>query len=137
MNDSELFSAVSSEIIELHNVFERWFCGDGPDHLDRVEAVLAPEFSMVAPGGILVQRSEVMANLEDARGLHQIRIKIARQDLIWHSADAVLAGYDEIQHHASFTTRRRSTGLFSRADTAPNGLVWRHLHETWIEPPPD
>ena len=137
MNDAELFSAVSSEIIELHIGFERWFCGDGPEHLDRVEAVLAPEFSMVAPNGIPVQRSEVMANLENARGLHQIRIEIASQNLVWHSADAVLAGYDEIQHHASFTTRRRSTGLFSREDTAPNGLVWRHVHETWIEPPPD
>ena len=131
MNDAELFSAVSSEIIELHNVFERWFCGDGPEHLDRVEAVLAPEFSMVAPSGILVQRSEVMANLENARGLHQIRIEIARQDLIWHSADAVLAGYDEIQHHASFSTRRRSTCLFWRADTAPNDLVWRVENEAW------
>lgn len=137
MNDSELFAAVSSEIIELHNVFERWFCGDGSDHLARVEAVLAPEFSMVAPSGILVQRSEVMANLANALGLHQLEIEIAHQELIWDSADAVLAGYDEIQHHASFTTRRRSTALFSRTDTAPNGLVWRHVHETWITPPPD
>ena len=34
------------------------------------------------PSGILVQRREVMANLENARGLHQIRIEIAHQELI-------------------------------------------------------
>ena len=137
MNDPALLAAVSAEVVELHAVFEDWFCGNGPGELDRVEAVLAPNFTMVPPSGLLVQRSELLTNLSKARGLQQIKIEIDHLVVIWQSENAVLAGYDEVQHHAAFTTHRRSTALLSRMDVAPNGLMWRHVHETWIDPPPD
>ena len=136
VDDDALSSAIEREIIELHAVFEHWFRGEGPTDLDRVELVLAPDFAMVRPDGSLVRRSQLMIDLAQARGSRHLDIGIEHPEMIWQSRDSCLATYEEVHHHDEYTTRRRSTALFHRSDIAPNGVLWQHVHETWIEPPP-
>jgi len=136
MVDDALSSAIEREIIELHAEFEHWFRGEGPTDLDRVELVLAPDFAMVRPDGSLVRRSQLMIDLAQARGSRHLDIGIEHPEMIWQSRDSCLATYEEVHHHDEYTTRRRSTALFHRSDIAPNGVIWQHVHETWIEPSP-
>ena len=135
VNGEALSDAIIREIIELHAVFEQWFCGEGPTSLDRVERVLAPDFTLVPPNGSLVRRSQLMIDLAQARGSRPTAITIEHPKMIWRSSDSCLAAYEEVQHHEGYTTRRRSTALFLRSDLAPNGVVWQHVHETWVQPP--
>ncbi len=136
VHDNALSDAVEREIIELHAVFERWFLGEGPTDLDRVEQVLAPDFTMVPPNGSLVRRGQLMNDLARARGSRRVAITIEDPEMIWWSSGSCLAVYEEVHRHNEYTTRRRSTALFLRTDLAPNGLIWQHVHETWVEAPP-
>lgn len=90
---------------------------------------------MVAPDGTLIGRAHLMADLGNARGSRSIDIAIESQGLIWYSDGAALATYVEVQTQDHRVTRRRSTVLFRRTGGARNGLIWLHVHETWIEPP--
>ena len=136
VHDNALSDAVEREIIGLHAVFEQWFRGEGPTNLDRVEQVLAPDFTMVPPNGSLVRRVQLMNDLAQARGSRRVGITIEHPQVLWWSSGSCLAVYEEIHHHNEYTTRRRSTALFLRTDLAPNGLIWQHVHETWVEAPP-
>jgi hypothetical protein len=104
--------------------------------LARVEAALGADFTIVPPRGCIVPRAELMAGLEQERGTRQIRIRVENVEVRWQARDAVLATYEEWHEHATYTTTRLSTVLFSIDDTAPGGLRWQHVHETWIQPPP-
>jgi hypothetical protein len=42
-----------------------------------------------------------------------------------------LVTYLEWQKRDDVTNCRISTALFVAAPAAPNGFVWRHVHETW------
>jgi len=136
MTDDALPNAIEREIIELHATFEQWFRGEGPTDLDRFERVLAPDFTMVAPDGSLVQRSQLMHDLAQARGSRHLAITVEPPEIIWQSSGSCLATYEEVHRYDEYMTRRRSTALFHRSDIAPNGVLWQHVHETWIEPPP-
>ena len=48
--------------------------------------------------------------------------------------DTALVTYEEWQFAGDhLLNRRTSTAYFSRASAAPNGVVWRHLHESMFE----
>ncbi len=136
VQDESFSKAVIREIVELHAVFEQWFRGAGSDGLDRVERVLAPDFVMVPPDGTVIRRQQLMSRLMQSHSSQELTIAIEQPEIVWQSEDSCLASYQEVQHHAESATRRRSTALFSRSDLAPNGVVWRHVHETWMQPPP-
>ncbi|MGB0513945.1 MAG: hypothetical protein ACPGJE_03790 [Wenzhouxiangellaceae bacterium] len=49
------------------------------------------------------------------------------------SEEFVIARYQEWQRRDGETARGRlSTVVFSFDEAAPNGLIWRHVHETWL-----
>lgn len=91
---------------------------------------------MIPPNGTLIDRDQLLEDLRGVRGSRQIDIRIEHPRLIWRSDDAALAVYEEVHHHAECSTRRLSTALFSRSDLTPNGFIWQHVHETWMQPPP-
>ena len=136
MNEPALPSLVAAEITALHVEFERWFRGESED-LERVDASLADDFTFLTPQGEVVCRPELLKALRAGRGARQIRIRIEKPTLRLNAADAVLATYEEWHEHADYTTARLSTVLFTHDEKAPGGLLWRHVHETWIIPPPN
>ena len=126
------------EIVELHEFFESYFVGAiGADDVGRLEAALAPDFTIVAPGGVESTRAHTVAAIRAGHAhTSQLTISITEPRLLIGLADVVVARY--VEHHELGETGsdRLSTVVFSRVVDAPNGLRWRTVHETWL-PAPD
>jgi hypothetical protein len=122
----------------LHEFFGDWFndaLEDTEAAFARVTSVLHPDFSMVAPSGETLDRDVVLRQLRAAHASADVaapvRIEIRSfVDRVVSDA-AALVTYEEWQFVADLLQNRRtSTALFIPAPAAPNGVVWRHLHET-------
>jgi hypothetical protein len=92
----------------------------------------------IGPEGAVQDRAAILAMLRAARaarpGDFAITIEMGiAQDL---APGTVLVTYDEGQVIGPRHTLRRSTAVFTADPAAPEGVVWRHLHETWIENEP-
>ncbi len=127
-------------MVGLHDFFVEWF-NDTVDDTDavfaRVATVLHPDFSMVVPSGETIDRDVVLdlvrAAHASAEGAAPVRIEI--RSLVDRAVtdDAALVTYEEWQFAGDrLQNRRTSTAYFVGSPMAPNGVVWRHLHETLI-----
>ena len=136
MSEADAAVLVRREIGELHAFFEQWLAGKLPETADafaRVEAVLAPDFTLVAPSGQETDRATIAVRL---RGLWntrpRVRIWIEQFRLLLDAPPLLVARYEEWQEGSAGNTRRISTAVFRAAPTAPNGVQWVRVHETWI-----
>jgi hypothetical protein len=125
------------EVIALHAFFAAWFRDDGepvPD-FTACEAAFATNFRMIAPDGKSHDREQTLRRIHESRGAlgSSFRIEVLDIETAWASEDAVLLEYVEQQYRARGSTRRRSTGLFIRCPSAPRGVLWQHLQETWLD----
>jgi hypothetical protein len=123
------------EIEALHDAFAAWM-GPGGDSavFARFEAALAPEFTMVGPGGQRLDRTGVLDMLRSRAAAFgpAFAIRIEGAVLLAAGAGFVAAGYDEIQSNRPGPLRRRATALFRPDPAGPNGLRWLAVHETWL-----
>lgn len=130
-----------AEVEALHAFFEAWFTGERPrtnEELARLEKALGAGFQLVGPDGVVAERSAVIDAVEAGHGAAQSgdapdRIEVEAVELRFERDDVCLLTYEEHQRTAGQWRGRRSSALFDRADDAPGGVVWRHLHETWLE----
>lgn len=122
-----------AEIAELHAVFEAYFLGSASDDLSRIEAALAPDFTMAGPAGNESTRKQVMSSLKAGYG-HASSLKITTSDysLVHESSSVVVAGYIETHDLGDRSHQRRATVVFRPDEEGPNGLRWIRVHETWI-----
>lgn len=121
----------AQEIEELHEHFQKFFRGE-VDSLDRVEAVLAPEFRIVDPRGEEHDRQATLAGIGAGHGRNDsLVIDTLDHQLIIETDEVVVASYVERQVVDGVTTRRLSTAVFQPDAAAPNGLVLIRVHETW------
>ena len=122
-----------TEVAELHAVFESYFLGTVDDDLSRVDAALAPTFTIVSPSGTETSRDQVLAALKAGYN-HTASLAITTTDyqLLDETDELVIAAYTESHALAEASNHRRSTVVFRRQATAPNGLQWLRVHETWI-----
>ena len=124
-----------AEIVELHDFFEAWFLGTDVD-FDRVESVLAPEFTIVGPDGEVEDRAATIGFLRDAYGSDdELNMITSDYRLLHEGRDTLVASYVETHLRGEKRWRRRSTVTFAREAKAVNGLVWVRVHETWIDRP--
>src|SRR5262245_47139434 len=130
---SDLADLAAREIVALHEFFVAWFRpGPAPD-FRACEDAFHPDFQMVTPDGRLLARTEIIQGIRAARGALAPSLTIEVLDIrtLWQEADAALLTYIEQQYREGRTTRRRSSALLLRAVSAPRGILWRHLQETW------
>ncbi|MEM9221743.1 MAG: hypothetical protein AAGB11_04985 [Pseudomonadota bacterium] len=123
------------EVVDRHNAFAAWFTGRGDDALfEEMRSVFAPSFVLISPDGSSASHEAVIAMLEGGRSRRpdSFSIKITDAKALWSSKDAALIAYLEHQAIHGEWTLRQSTALFTPADGTPNGVVWQHVHETWI-----
>ena len=134
--DATTEALAREEVIALHRFFMAWFVDGGDTAIDFTlcERAFAPDFRMVGPDGEVYERKGVLERLRAARGATKppFRIDILEPRPVWSAEEAVLLEYVERQYREGGSTRRRSTGLFTRSQSAPRGVHWRHLQETWI-----
>ena len=120
-----LAAACAREVEELHAFFGNWFLAELPPTdaaLARFSRALANDFALIGPDGEEVGRLEI---IERIRAAHGSRKRAA-------PAGFCLLTYQEWQKFGDTTKVRLSSVLFRAKTTAPNGVEWLHLHETWL-----
>ena len=135
MSAAIAFAEIVREIEALHDAFAVWM-GPGGDEavFARFEAALAPEFTMVGPGGQRLDRAGVLDMLKSRKAAFgpDFAIRIEGAVPLAAGTGFVAAGYDEIQANRPGSLRRRATALFRPDPAGPNGLRWLAVHETWL-----
>ena len=116
---------------ETHVEIEGWFSGLEPGVLPVLLARFSPQFSMITPGGKVLDVDGVETLFEQLRGARPgLKITLGEfKGIALHSAGAVIS-YRELQEeHNGNRTDRRATVVFEK--TADGKVLWRHLHETF------
>lgn len=121
------------EISELHDFFQAYFLGQ-EDSLDRVDAALHPEFSIVGPGGTVSDRAATMEMLRQGHAnTESLVITTLDHALLHQTEDVLVASYVERHQLSAATNDRLSTVVFTIDPAGPNGLRWFRVHETWLD----
>lgn len=132
-----MFTQCKAEICELHDFFQAWFTGmqaNTDEHFARFAAVMAEGFAIINPSGKLTERPALLTGLRAAHGRQPgIRIWTQNHQLRHQVGDLALLTYEEWQQSVAGTTARLSTVLFQTQVGAPNGVVWLHVQETWLQ----
>ena len=137
--EPSLFSRASAEVIDLHRFFVDWFVAARADTVDfsRFERAMGDGLSMVAPDGKVLDRNAVVDHVRTSRATcdegFAISIEYIRPG--WQDANTIVVFYIEAQLRAGKHSRRQSSAVFTTSSSAPNGVEWRHLHETWLQAP--
>jgi hypothetical protein len=135
----QLAEACETEVRTIHEFFEDWFAGrieKDDETFDRVRDALAEEFETVVPSGRTVGRESVITGIWEVYGrdadsdpqeirVEDLQVRYVRDELC-------LVVYREWQRGPESETGRQSSALLRRAESAPNGVEWLHLHETWL-----
>ncbi len=129
---------VAAEIKQLHDFFTQWFAGTIAGELalfeHQLERRLAPGFINIQPGGRLLRREDLVAQIAGSHGANPaFGISIAAVELHHELENGILfASYEEYQSGAKNSpaeNARLSTVLMRRSDA---GFEWLSVHETWL-----
>lgn len=129
-----------AEIVELHLFLEEWSNAELPDTdkaFARFADVIAPSFLIIDPDGSQAGREPIVEAIRRAHGRwREAPGKIRIENFRLHQAGGgyALATYEEWHDLPGGGNGRLSSVLFGENESAPNGLVWLHLHEVWVEP---
>jgi hypothetical protein len=131
-----IVSRCSDEIHLFHEVLQRWLCGESEEprlDLNYMSAALAHDMLLVSPVGKIEAQEELLNRLSSAYGARpDVRIRISDYEAIMESKNNLLARYIETRTCPETQDVRVSTVLFSQENGLPNGVTWRHIHETWL-----
>jgi hypothetical protein len=129
-------AACAREIHELHDFFQGWLEGSLPPTdavFVRFTAATAPDFLLIGPDGSLAGRDDTATWIRAAHGTRRdFQLWTDEHVLRTSGSDWALATYREWQTRDGVTTVRLSSVLFTADPAAPAGLLWRHVHETWL-----
>ncbi|MDA2809829.1 DUF4440 domain-containing protein [Nocardiopsis sp. RSe5-2] len=135
--------AAVEEITELHRHIEAWLRGEAdPGTLADFLGMLTPGFRLHAPGGDVVDASDLEKGFPSAHGSAPGLVLTIREPFVvaeggGGDGGVVVAAYEEHQESPKERSVRRCTVVFVRDASARHGLRWHHLHETWIVAPED
>ena len=132
---SALIDMAKAEVLARHAFFVAWFTGKaGTDRMAETARAFAPDFQMLWPDMGLDNRETLLAKLQAARGQspanYDIQITFVHTGLI--NADTALIICDERQTVGDTNNARRMTAVFTPAPDAPEGVHWRHVHQSWL-----
>ncbi|GAA2649008.1 hypothetical protein GCM10010412_013740 [Nonomuraea recticatena] len=124
--------ACRAEIVRHHRVIEDWLTGRGARaDLPTFADAHTPAFTLIAPDGEALPLPRALAMIESAYGAAPtLSISIRDVKVVVSAESFVVATYEE-HHGGQDPSVRRATVVLVRDTTAPHGLRWTHLHETW------
>lgn len=122
------------EVLDTHQLIRRWL-GDArssPEVCENLLARFSPAFSMVTPGGSLLDYAALNSFFRtQCGGRAGLEINIENMQIIAESTTGATVTYQEQQQcPGERATRRFSTAVFEWG--GEGGVLWRHLHETWL-----
>ncbi|ENN88207.1 hypothetical protein RHSP_40368 [Rhizobium freirei PRF 81] len=137
--EPSLFQKVSAEVFDFHRFFEGWYNAATADSIDfgRCERAFGRAFHMIPPTGRVFDRAETIELIRANRATFQGNFTIEISDIRagYETADTIVLTYIEAQSRAGKYSRRQASALFTASSSAPNGVEWQHLHETWLQMP--
>ena len=137
MSQSPLFNRARDEVVSLHEFFVAWYDKNtaAATDFDRFDKVMGRGMKMIPPSGDMLDRDAVVSYVRDNRATFDgdYAIEIADVELAWEAGNAIVVTYVEKQERRGVKTARRASALFVESSSAPNGVEWRHLHETWMQ----
>ncbi len=131
--------ACKKEVIELHQFFEDWNQGKlakTEDQFRRFSGAVAKDFEIISPGGGSMSTTEILGRVREGHGSSRgtdFRIWIESYRSRPIGDGILLVTYEEWQSQGGKDIGRISTAVFRRESRAPNGVVWLHVHETWLQ----
>lgn len=132
-----LFDKASAEIMALHRFFVEWYDKATADSADfgLFERAMGAGMRMIPPSGAILDREAVVGYVRANKGAFDgdFDIEITEIHPVWEDRHAVLVTYVERQRRAGARTARLASAFFLENPSAPNGVEWRHLHETWMQ----
>jgi hypothetical protein len=136
---SPLFQKASAEVINFHRFFEAWYDAATADKTDfgRCERTFGQTFHMIPPTGRIFDRAETIELIRANRGSFHGDFSIEISDIrpSFETENVIVLTYVETQSRAGKHSRRQASALFTASSSAPNGVEWQHLHETWLQMP--
>ena len=131
----DLITRAKAEVVNRHHFFVEWFTGRASEaELEASLRAFAPDMMMIEPDANTIGTDDIVAMVTNARGKRpadfEIRVELISARPI--GSDIVAVVYDEHQVIDGERSARRSSAVFSADPEAPEGVVWRHLQETWI-----
>lgn len=121
------------EVRDRHVFFADWLAGRlAETALDGAMRGFLPNFRRIAPDGSGMDRAALAAWLAAHRGAmpESFAIEIADLRIVLDTSACAAVGYREIQPGQT-PPSRIATALFVPEETAPNGVAWLHVQETW------
>lgn len=141
--EADMEERCQHEVVELHAFFVDWFNATLPQTeqaFSRFASVMAPEFTMISPNGVVTERQELLGELWAGHGGQagegvdfQIEIRNFRRRS--SGPGYLVATYEEWQMAAGTTVARLSSPIFRQRPETANGVEWLHLHETGLAGP--
>ena len=131
--------ACRREVIELHQFFQDWFTGtiaNEPASFARFADVMSSDFEIIGPSGNHVRRAALIEQLRAGYAVHAKKafsISVENVQVRMLTTDLALVTYEEWQTKGETRDARRSSALLRSQDGTPNGWVWVHVHETWMD----
>ena len=137
MSQSLLFARARDEVVSLHEFFVAWYdkATAAATDFDRFDKVMGPGMKMIPPSGDILERDAVVSYVRSNRATFDgdYAIEIADVQPAWEAGNTIVVTYIEKQERRGVKTARRASALFVESSSAPNGVEWRHLHETWMQ----
>ena len=124
------------DVLATHVLIREWLAGEvrNSEHCADLLLRFSPAFTMISPGGKLLDAAGLTAFFQAAGGSRPgLQMHISDLVLIQESATGASVSYREFQSlPGGENTQRLSTVVYEKT---PHGkLLWRHLHETWVAP---
>lgn len=137
MDTDQLPKHGEREIHQLHQFFQDWYRGNEQAEFNRLDQALSNGFTIIMPDGRILDRDSI---IEAVHGQHdsdsQAELEIRNVRLHEVHDNTAIFTYEEWQGRGGEDMRGRlSSVVFAFNDSAPNGLVWLHVHETWLPEP--
>lgn len=126
---------VAREVRELHRFFQNWYRGELDENaFQRFSGVVGEGFEIILPDASVLTREKILDAVRSQKGADpEAKLWIENVRLMHSDAQFLVATYEEWQGPDGEDARGRiSTVVFTRDGAMPNGLVWRHVHETWL-----
>ena len=128
-----------AEVRAFHAALTGWFSGtlarDGQGFSGLAD-VIAEDFVLISPRGVVDQAAPLMAQIEGAHGVQSgvaFSIRTENHQVRFADDSHCLGTYEEWQEREGVTSARLSTVLFRVREDRRHGLEWLHLHETWLK----
>ena len=128
------------EVRGFHAFLREWLVGGVPRTTEvfaRFSGVLDDGLEVIGPRGTATGREALVDEFEGLHGqlaadADAFEIWIENYRCRWAAGDHALVTYEEWHRRRGATSARLSTALFRRAEAAPCGVAWLHVHETWL-----